>query len=280
MSEPQIPLDDPLAPEAQPSLTTTAVLEREQVEEQLQEPGDHERFSHYVRKEKILESALSGDPVVALCGKVWVPGTRPEEVPGLPDVQGDLRRPAGTPGRRRVARIGAGGRLRRPPRHRKSPSFPSEKPERVFTCACPLPDPGPGHRAPSVRGRATHRTRRESTYERTPMKLRSRIALSSLMLGAVALGLGQGHRDTQPMAGEATVAADCATHTDAVNTARSRQGWQPQGPARVQPAQVKAMEAASPRPRGQGLHPRQRLGPQAGRRRRLRRRPRSTSTGT
>ncbi len=60
MSDPQIPLDDPHAPQAQPATTTTAVLEREQVEERLQEPGDHERFSHYVRKEKILESALSG----------------------------------------------------------------------------------------------------------------------------------------------------------------------------------------------------------------------------
>ena len=83
MSEPQIPLDDPLVPQAQPS-TTTAVLEREQVEEQLQEPGDHERFSHYVRKEKILESALSGDPVVALCGKVWVPGRDPKKFPVCP----------------------------------------------------------------------------------------------------------------------------------------------------------------------------------------------------
>jgi hypothetical protein len=84
MSDPQTPLDDPNAPALQPQ-TTTAVLEREQVEEQLQEPGDHERFSHYVRKEKILESALSGDPVVALCGKVWVPSRAPEKFPVCPD---------------------------------------------------------------------------------------------------------------------------------------------------------------------------------------------------
>ncbi len=83
MSEPQIPLEDPLAPQAQPS-TTTAVLERELVDEQLQEPGDHERFSHYVRKEKILESALSGDPVTALCGKIWVPGRDPKKFPVCP----------------------------------------------------------------------------------------------------------------------------------------------------------------------------------------------------
>ena len=46
--------------------------------------GDHERFAHYVRKEKILESALSGDPVIALCGKVWVPGRDPQRFPVCP----------------------------------------------------------------------------------------------------------------------------------------------------------------------------------------------------
>ena len=95
MSEPQIPLEDPHAPAAQPQ-TTTAVLEREQVEEQLQEPGDHERFAHYVRKEKILESALSGEPVVALCGKVWVPGRDPNRFPVCPtckEIYDGLRAP-------------------------------------------------------------------------------------------------------------------------------------------------------------------------------------------
>jgi hypothetical protein len=48
------------------------------------EDGDHERFAHYVRKEKILESALSGDPVIALCGKVWVPGLDPQRFPVCP----------------------------------------------------------------------------------------------------------------------------------------------------------------------------------------------------
>lgn len=46
--------------------------------------GDHERFSHYVKKEKILESALSGQPVIALCGKVWTPGRDPEKFPICP----------------------------------------------------------------------------------------------------------------------------------------------------------------------------------------------------
>ena len=49
------------------------------------EDGDHERFSHYVQKEKILESALSGKPVRALCGKKWIPGRDPEKFPVCPD---------------------------------------------------------------------------------------------------------------------------------------------------------------------------------------------------
>ena len=66
----------------------TDLLDRELEEllnQELHEDGDHERFSHYVQKEKILESALSGDPVIALCGKVWVPGRDPEKFPVCPD---------------------------------------------------------------------------------------------------------------------------------------------------------------------------------------------------
>ena len=52
--------------------------------------GDHERFSHYVDKDKLTEAMVMGTPVVALCGKVWVPEPGAGEVPGLPGVQGDL----------------------------------------------------------------------------------------------------------------------------------------------------------------------------------------------
>ncbi|MFV0461755.1 MAG: DUF3039 domain-containing protein [Nostocoides sp.] len=81
-----IPLDDPNAPDAPGPQTSTAVLERTstQPEEQLGEPGDHERFAHYVDKNKMMESALSGEPVVALCGKVWVPGRDPQKFPVCP----------------------------------------------------------------------------------------------------------------------------------------------------------------------------------------------------
>ena len=61
----------------------TSVLEREEQLLTLDE-GDHERSSHFVQKEKILESAVTGAPVIALCGKVWTPGRDPEKFPVCP----------------------------------------------------------------------------------------------------------------------------------------------------------------------------------------------------
>jgi hypothetical protein len=66
----------------------TDLLEKELqelIEKELTEDGDHDRFSHYVQKEKILESAVTGKPVIALCGKIWVPGRDPEKFPVCPD---------------------------------------------------------------------------------------------------------------------------------------------------------------------------------------------------
>lgn len=65
---------------------TTTVLERD-MKALGDDDGDHDRFSHYVRKETILESAVSGAPVIALCGKVWVPGRDPEKFPVCPECQ-------------------------------------------------------------------------------------------------------------------------------------------------------------------------------------------------
>jgi hypothetical protein len=47
--------------------------------------GDRERFAHYVQKDKITESAVTGNPVIALCGKVWVPNRDPKKYPICPD---------------------------------------------------------------------------------------------------------------------------------------------------------------------------------------------------
>ena len=64
----------------------TIVDERtEQRSEFRVEEGDHERFSHYVRKENLTEAMVMGTPVVALCGKVWVPSRDPERFPVCPE---------------------------------------------------------------------------------------------------------------------------------------------------------------------------------------------------
>ncbi len=49
--------------------------------------GDRERFAHYVQKDKITESAVTGMPVIALCGKVWVPNRDPKKFPVCPECQ-------------------------------------------------------------------------------------------------------------------------------------------------------------------------------------------------
>lgn len=47
--------------------------------------GDHERFSHFVPKNKLTEAMVMGTPVVALCGKVWVPSRNPDKFPVCPE---------------------------------------------------------------------------------------------------------------------------------------------------------------------------------------------------
>lgn len=59
-----------------------STLEKQQVSANT---GDHEKYSHYVKKNKIVESAVMGNAVVALCGKVWVPSGDPVKYPVCPD---------------------------------------------------------------------------------------------------------------------------------------------------------------------------------------------------
>ena len=53
--------------------------------ETLLDDGDHERFAHYVDKTEMTKSAVTGNPVRALCGKKWVPNRNPENFPVCPE---------------------------------------------------------------------------------------------------------------------------------------------------------------------------------------------------
>lgn len=72
-----------LEPMSSPDLSGSTLVE-ERTETNYSD-GDHERFAHYVLKDKIVESAVTGEPVIALCGKVWVPGRDPSKFPVCPD---------------------------------------------------------------------------------------------------------------------------------------------------------------------------------------------------
>jgi len=74
---------EPLGPHESPSLEGDTLLE-DRPDLRLDD-GDHERFAHYVKKDKIVESAVTGSPITALCGKVWVPGRDPSRFPVCPD---------------------------------------------------------------------------------------------------------------------------------------------------------------------------------------------------
>jgi hypothetical protein len=75
--------------------TAPVILERTRVEET--EEGDHERFSHIVLEgfkvsgndflaagNSVVEGMVTSTPVVALCGKTWVPGKDPNRYPVCP----------------------------------------------------------------------------------------------------------------------------------------------------------------------------------------------------
>lgn len=70
-------------PDSASGPSSTAVLERSEQREEV-EPGDRDRYSHYVDKNKMMRAAINGTPVVALCGKIWVPSRDPKRYPVCP----------------------------------------------------------------------------------------------------------------------------------------------------------------------------------------------------
>ena len=70
-------------PTLQPGTVTT--VEVDERTDTRYEEGDHDRFSHYVDKNKLTEALVVGTPVIALCGKVWVPSRDPQRCPVCPE---------------------------------------------------------------------------------------------------------------------------------------------------------------------------------------------------
>jgi glutaredoxin len=68
-----------------PSTETLAESRTDEREDVRTDEGDHDRFSHYARKDQLTEAMVMGTPVVALCGKVWVPSRDPQKYPVCPE---------------------------------------------------------------------------------------------------------------------------------------------------------------------------------------------------
>lgn len=54
------------------------------VDPELDHGNDEPEYSHYVKKDAIMRSAVEGTPAVALCGKKWFPNRDPEKFPLCP----------------------------------------------------------------------------------------------------------------------------------------------------------------------------------------------------
>ena len=63
---------------------TTPDTTTKQFTEPRLDDGDHDRYAHYVRKADIVRSNVEGIPVVALCGKKWIPNRDPDRYPVCP----------------------------------------------------------------------------------------------------------------------------------------------------------------------------------------------------
>jgi hypothetical protein len=46
--------------------------------------GDHDRFAHYAKKADVSRAYVTGEAIVALCGKKWVPTRDPSRYPVCP----------------------------------------------------------------------------------------------------------------------------------------------------------------------------------------------------
>lgn len=62
------------------TITPTEVDERSTTDD-----GDGNRYAHYCRKADITRAYVTGEAIVALCGKRWVPSRDPSRYPICPE---------------------------------------------------------------------------------------------------------------------------------------------------------------------------------------------------
>ena len=49
--------------------------------------GDHDKFAHYADKDEVTYALIYGVPIIALCGKKWIPSRDPQGFSVCPTCQ-------------------------------------------------------------------------------------------------------------------------------------------------------------------------------------------------
>ena len=75
--------DPTFAPTIAPSEAPTDTPE-ESPSRPVTDDGDHDRFAHFARKDDVTRAYVTGEAIVALCGKKWVPTRDPKGYPICP----------------------------------------------------------------------------------------------------------------------------------------------------------------------------------------------------
>ncbi len=86
-------------------MTTPLEVLKPNLADPILEEGDHERFSHIILEgftpkkgdfipvgTSVVESIVTGAPVTALCGKVWVPNRNPERFALCPTCKDEAKK--------------------------------------------------------------------------------------------------------------------------------------------------------------------------------------------
>lgn len=61
------------------------LLEKSDTDLKTTDTGDHDKLSHYVRKDDIMAAAIVGVPATAVCGKTWFPNSDPQKYQVCPE---------------------------------------------------------------------------------------------------------------------------------------------------------------------------------------------------
>lgn len=64
-------------------MTDLDTLTRTEAEDALDNLGE-KIYSHYAEKDEITQALVLGIPIVALCGKIWIPHRDPDKYPICP----------------------------------------------------------------------------------------------------------------------------------------------------------------------------------------------------